>query len=796
MRFFFAVMAFIFGFTLQACTSETSEDGSKAYIDRNGNGEMDIFEDNAASRSERVADLLQKLSVEQKVSLVSGIGFAIQPEEMQSRKVPGAAGFTTPIEDLGIPSIVLADGPAGARILPTRQGTNETYYATAFPVATLLASSWNLDLVEEVGVAFGHEFKEYGLDILLAPGINIHRDPRGGRNFEYYSEDPLLNGKMSAAMVRGVQSQGVGATPKHYVANNQETNRYVVDTLVSERTLREIYLKGFEITVKESDPWAIMSAYNQVNGTPASQSKSLITTVLRDEWGFNGVVMTDWFAGMDDTVAQMIAGNELLMPGMPDGSKQIMAALADGSLSEARLDENVGRILDVIMRSSSWAGYEFSNKPKLADSAELARRAAAEGAVLLKNEGAVLPLSDNVTKLAVFGNQSYDFISGGTGSGDVNEAYTVSLVDGLLAAGLSVDDDLRSAYVEYLTDYKAAQPEKERFWTYEPPAPELSLEATMITEKAADADAALITIGRNSGEFQDRPLQGDFYLTAEELSLIETVSAAFKQTDKPVVVVLNIGNVVETVSWRAAPDAILVPWQGGQEAGNAVVDVLLGKVSPSGKLPTTFPVSYEVVPSAENFPGEATSDEIMVILDIFEAQPSEVKYEEGIYVGYRYYDTVNQEVAYPFGYGLAYTSFSYSNLSVLGDVASGELEVEVVVTNTGERAGREVVQLYVSAPEGVGVDKPEQELRGFTKTRRLAPGESTSVVISLDAHDLASFDTDRRAWVAEAGEYELRVSASSRDTRATHVFSINEAIVTQEVIARLDVGVVLNELKP
>ncbi|MFT7287019.1 MAG: beta-glucosidase [Halieaceae bacterium] len=750
--------------------------------------------DTALQRAGRVGELLKRLNVRQKVQLLSGIGFAMTPAEAQKYKVPGAAGFTHAIEALGIPSIVLADGPAGVRILPQRDGSSDMFFATAFPVETVLASSWDTALVEEVGGVFGYESKEYGVDVLLAPGMNIHRDPRGGRNFEYYSEDPLLSGRMAAAMVRGVQSHGVGATPKHYVANNQETNRYVVDTIVSERALREIYLRGFEIVVKESDPWAIMSAYNQINGVPASQHRSLLTTVLRDEWDFDGVVMTDWFAGMDDPVAQMIAGNELLMPGTEEATERLLAAVENGELPMAQLDRNVRYILDLVLRSPTASGYAYSDKPDLEQSVRIARQSAAAGTVLLKNEGGALPLSNELKSMAVFGNHSYDFISGGTGSGDVNEAYTISLVQALEERGLAIDAELRAAYESHLAVYEESLPEKEGFWMLQPPAQERELAAALIVRKAESADIALITIGRKSGEFQDRPLEGDFYLTTAEKELIGEVSEAFQSRGKSAVVILNIGNVVEIASWRESPDAILVPWQGGQEAGNAVVDLLLGDVNPSGKLPTTFPLSYDDTPTAANFPGVATSDEVINLLGIFTAQPSRVDYEEGIYVGYRYYDTAGVAVAYPFGYGLSYTTFDYADASISASEFDESVSLAVSVTNSGSVPGREVVQLYLGAPSGA-LHKPAQELRGFAKTRLLASGESQTLTFDLGPRDLASFDDTRRAWIAAAGMYEARIGASSRDIRARLPFKLAKERVVETVIADLSPDVVLKEME-
>lgn len=518
-----------------------------------------------------------------------------------------------------------------------------------------------------------------------------------------------------------------------------------------------------------------------------------MTTVLRNEWGFNGMAMTDWFAGLDDTVAQMNAGNELLMPGVSDGAEQLFAGLKLGELTEAQLDRNVAIILDVVMRTPAWEGYTFSNAPDLAENAAIARRAAAEGTVLLKNDNQALPMPASIKKAAVFGNQSYDFISGGTGSGDVNEAYTVSVVDGLEQRGIAIEPELRGLYESYLEEWKASQPVKEKFWEFTPPPAERYLEDALIEVKAASSDIALITIGRNSGEFQDRPIDGDFYLTEGERHLIEKVSQAFQALGKRAIVILNIGNVVETASWRDLPDAIVVPWQGGQEAGNALVDVLAGDVNPSGKLPTSFPMSYDDTPTHENFPGVRLPGESETVLGIFETYNSEVKYEEGIYIGYRYYDTADVAVAYPFGYGLSYTTFGYSNVKVSSATFDGSVNVSVSVTNTGEVTGREVVQLYVTAPKGV-LDKPAKELRDFAKTRSLKPGESQQLNFTLGSKDLASFDDAKRAWVSEAGKYTVLVGASSRDIRGQAEFSLGSELIVEKVIAELSPEAELEEI--
>ncbi|HEX4372413.1 MAG TPA: glycoside hydrolase family 3 protein, partial [Puia sp.] len=493
-------------------------------------------------------------------------------------KVPGAAGRTHPILRLGIPSITVSDGPAGVRISPIRNGdSSKTFYATAFPSATLLASSWDTALVKKVGVAFGSEIHDYGIDVILGPALNIHRNPLGGRNFEYYSEDPLVAGLMTAAIVNGIQSNGVGTSIKHFAANNQETNRNSVNTIVSERTLREIYLKGFEIAVKKSQPWTVMSSYNKINGTYASESRDLLTNVLRGEWNFKGFVMTDWFGGKD-AVAQMNAGNDLLMPGGPAQTKTVLDAINNGTISKAQIDENVERILKIILRSPSFKKYKNSDKPDLKKDAEVTRTAAAEGMILLKNEASTLPLKTK--SVALFGNTSYDIIAGGTGSGDVNKAYTVSLVEGLENAGYNVNAPLKNTYSTYLSEQKAKRPKPRFFFMLPPPIPELIVDENTLQQEANDADVAIITLGRNAGEGADRKVENDFNLSDTEHIIIKNIATAFHAKGKKVLVVLNIGGVIEVASWKDDVDAILLAWQPGLEAGNSIADIISGKVNP------------------------------------------------------------------------------------------------------------------------------------------------------------------------------------------------------------------------
>lgn len=708
------------------------------------------------------------------------------------QKVPGAAGVTAAIPRLGIPAIVVSDGPAGLRISPRRKGdSTRTYYATAFPVGTLLASSWDLDLVKKVGVAFGSEVHEYGVDILLAPGMNIHRNPLGGRNFEYYSEDPLVAGKMAAAIVNGVQSNGVGTSIKHFIANNQETHRNTVNTIVSERALREIYLRNFEIAVKESQPWTVMTSYNKVNGTYTSERKDLVTNILRNEWGFKGFVMTDWGGGRDP-VAQMNAGNDLIMPGNPNQVKAIIDAVNNKQLDESVLNENVEHILNIILRSPSFKKYKYSDSPDLKKDAEVSRWAAAEGMILLKNNKGALPLTGS-KKIALFGNTSYDIIAGGTGSGDVNKAYVISLDKGLQNAGYQLSEPLLGAYTSYIRDAKAKRPKSPRMFQAPPPIPEMAVTTSDVQQQANDADAAIITLGRNAGEGADRKLENDYYLSDAEKELIKNVSDAFHAKGKKVIIVLNVGGVIEIASWRDSVDAVLLAWQPGLEAGNAIADVLSGKVDPSGKLATTFPMDYKDVPSAKNFPGKEFLDQATG--EGFRKQvPAEVTYEDGIYVGYRYYSTFKVDPAYEFGYGLSYTNFNYSDLKLSSSAFNGKIEATITVKNTGKAAGKEVAQLYLTAP-AVKMDKPAIELKGFAKTRLLKPGESQKLSFVINPKDLASYDTQNEEWVAESGNYVVSVGASSKDIKQTAKFTLEKETIVEKDEKALTPQVAITELK-
>ena len=732
-------------------------------------------------------ETMAKMSLEDKAHFVIGTGMAgVSGDDAvigATRKlVPGAAGTTFPLDSLGIPAIVLADGPAGLRIDATREGDSATYYCTHFPIGTLLASTWNTQLIEQVGQAIGEEVKEYGADVLLAPALNIMRNPLCGRNFEYYSEDPVVAGKTAAAYITGVQKNDVGTSIKHFAANNQETNRMKNDARMSQRALREIYLKGFEIAIKESKPWTVMTSYNFINGVYTSESKDLVQTILRDEWGYEGTVMTDWFGGKDGAV-QMWAGNDMLQPGKAEQFDSIVAGVKSGKLAEADLDRSVQRILNLVEKSPRFQGYKYSNyqnanKGDLMKHASVTRQSAVEGMVLMKNEKA-LPFAESVKNVALYGNTSYDFIAGGTGSGNVNHAYVVSLLDGLKNGGYTVSDELKQAYETFWSDYRNAReaeiakiektdPQRAGMMRFMPAGlpPEKAFTAAELTAQAAQADIAVITLGRISGEFLDRQ-SSDFNLSASERQLLTQVCDVYHQAGKKVVVLLNIGGVIETASWKDLPDAILCAWQAGQEGGNTVVDVLSGKQSPSGKFTMTWPIQFTDAYSSRNFPVDQT-----VRVDFMNTgERGNVKnvdftdYEEDIYVVYRYFDSFDVPVSYPFGFGLSYTTFEYSDAKV--KQKNDIYDVTVTVKNTGKYEGKEVVELYISAPDNKAANKPVKELKAFAKTKLLKPGESQTLTLSITAPELASFDEAASAWVVAEGEYQFLIGASAQDIKAT-----------------------------
>ncbi|RXG30162.1 beta-glucosidase family protein [Leeuwenhoekiella palythoae] len=743
--------------------------------------------------------LIDQLSVDEKIYLSIGTGMDIPgipagaeaPQAVvgsTKSEVAGAAGTSYPISKINLPPIVFADGPAGIRIDTVRpQAPGKTFYATAFPTASSLSSSWNIELAQQIGQAFGIEGRDYGVDFLLAPALNIHRNPLGGRNFEYYSEDPILAGEITAGFVNGVQAEGLGATIKHFVANNSETNRTALNTVVSERALREIYLRGFKLAIDKSEPWAIMSSYNKINGTYASENSELLTDLLRKEWGYEGFVMTDWFAGLD-AVAQMRAGNDLLMPGTEVQFNAIKEAISNGTLEESILDRNLTATLNAYKKTFSCKGYEPSGVTDLEGHKMVARNAALEGMVLLKNENKVLPLKSDA-KIALYGSASYETIAGGTGSGDVNKAYSVSVFEGLKNANVHLDQELTSIYEVYMKEERAKIPPKAMFFLKDELVPEKTWTEAELARAAKANDVAIFTLGRTSGEFQDRIEAGDFELTATELELISDLNKAFAAEGKPLVVLLNVGGVTETNSWKALADAILLIWQPGQEAGNAITDLLLGKANPSGKLPVTFPIALDDNPSSKNFPGIPLDPNAEKPANPLQGIPSEEIYEEGIYVGYRYFDTFEVPVSYPFGYGMSYTTFEYSDLQV---ESGATISVSFIVKNTGSVAGKEIAQLYVSAPEGT-LEKPSKELKAFAKTALLEPGASETITLEINPESLASYDDKKHAWILDGGTYTLSIADNIASSKLKATLEI-EATTVRETEALLVPQNALNTL--
>ena len=737
-------------------------------------------------RADNIDEVLKAMTLEEKAKLlVGGANKFFSATAVVGGKADleaGAAGTSPEIARLGIPATVLTDGPAGVRIDPTRPGDSKTYYATAFPIGSCLASTWNTELVRKVGEAIGNETKEYRCDVILGPGMNLHRNPLCGRNFEYYSEDPLVTGKIAAAYINGVQSQGAGVSAKHFAVNSQETDRTSVDERVSQRAARELYLRGFEIAVRESNPWTVMASYNKVNGQFSMGNHDLLTKILRDDWGFKGIVMTDWIGIREglETIAEVHAGNDLMEPGQPAQVQEIIDGVKNGKLDIADVDRNVRRMLEYIVKTPSFKQYPASNNPDFKAHAAITRQSAAEGIVLLKNNG-TLPWNQPTAKsqqpkaiktVALFGENSYDFLSGGTGSGCVHPPYVVDMLQGLENAGIKSSASLTDIYRKYI-DYARAKFQAERhpakwFQTEmmgQQKYPEIGLSPIAINKEVQAADAAIITIGRQAGEGIDRDIDTEFNLIPEERALITDVCNAFHAAGKPVIVIINSGSVIETASWSSYPDAILCAWQPGMEGGNSIADLLTGKVNPSGKLTMTWPIAATDHASTKNFPGSL--DDYTFELMVGNRMPipahAYTSHEEDIYVGYRFFDTFNREVAYPFGYGLSYTTFAFSNAKIK-QLNNESIEVSVTVKNTGSVAGKEVAQVYVTAPKG-RLEKPVQELKAFAKTRELKPGESQTLTMQMARRDLASFDEANSQWLTEAGTYTFRIGASSRDIK-------------------------------
>lgn len=722
-----------------------------------------------------IEKVISEMTIEEKVHMCIGCGMAIGSDA----KFPGTAGRTYDIPRLGIPSVYLADGPHRLAMATKRDFDSHFYYTTEFPSSTTIAATFDPDAAYKIGQALGAEVSDYGLDCLLAPGVNLIRNALCGRNHEYYSEDPVVTGKIAAAYIKGIQSQGVGACIKHFAVNNQETNRNNNDSRLTPRPLRELYLKGFEIAVKESQPWSLMTSYNRVNSKYTCEDKELNEDILRNEWGFKGVVISDWNAGKDP-VASMIAGNDMLQPGQERQYKAILEAVKNGTLTEEILNRNVKRILEFVVKSHSFAGYNYPNETDLKGHAKIDRIIGAEGIVLLKNQG-TLPLK-NIKKVALYGTTSYDMVPAGMGFGGTGIGYyCVSLVEGLRNAGFLVDKTLVTQYKKHLAEEsKRLFPNGKPPFSLTPPAraEEFVPNTEELAVQAKENDIAILALGRTTGEGADRTV-AEFYLKNKEGELIEEVAKAYHAVGKKVIVVLNICSSMETVSWINSVDAVLCAFQPGQEAGNSITDVLTGHINPSGKLPMTFQLKYGDALSDKNFPYDyefvmpsfAMGTGMNFKSEKKEEKPKEsianvdyTDYKEGIYVGYRYFDTYQKPIAYPFGFGLSYTTFDYEIKQ--SEITNDTCKLAVKVNNTGKYAGKEAIQIYVKAPKG-SIEKPSKELKAFGKTKLLQPGETQLLTLTWQVMDMASFNEKTSEWELAKGEYHWMVGTSSTDIKCS-----------------------------
>lgn len=671
-----------------------------------------------------VEKVLCELTLEEKASLTTGAGF----------------WNTTPIERLGVPSITLSDGPHGVRRqtgLDDHLGIGDSYPATCFPPAAALGSSWDPDLLEGVGAALGREASLLDVQVLLGPGINIKRSPLCGRNFEYLSEDPLIAGELGAALIKGVQSEGVGVSLKHFAVNNQQVDQMRVSADVDERSLREIYLAGFERAVKEARPATVMCSYNKINGVYASENHWLLTQVLRDEWGFEGLVVSDWGA-VNDRVQGLAAGLDLEMPDSGVGPDTVVAAVRQGRLDEAALDEAARHVLNLVAQH---AGKLGSRTPSVArDVADrhhaLAREVAARCAVLLKNDGDILPLKKDA-HIAVIGEFARMPSYQGGGSSKV--------VPTRIDSALTEIERLAVGKVAFAAGYSITP------GGMDTPAADSDLVAEAV-RAASESDVAVVFLGLWAGKESEGYDRTDMDLPADQIALLRAVSAA----NSEVVVVLSNGSAVRVANWDADATAIVEGWLLGQAGGGAIADLLFGIANPSGRLAETIPLQLTHTPAYGNYPGAF----------------GHVHYGEGVFVGYRWYDSRELEVSYPFGHGLSYTTFEYSNLrtALQGEDTSLEIQVTVTVANTGSIVGREIVQMYVEAPSRQ-IQRPKRELRGF-RSVELLPGESRDVTMNLSYRDLAYFHPALKDWHVESGTVSIYVGASSRDLRLSSTVEI------------------------
>ncbi len=664
--------------------------------------------------SDTISQLLSQMTLQEKAALCTG----------------DSPWKTTPIERLDIPAIVMADGPHGLRRSVDLDALlTNSHPATCFPVAAALSASWDVDLLREMGQALADESIALGVDILLGPGINIKRSPLCGRNFEYFSEDPLHSGQLAAALVDSIQSKGVGTSVKHFAANNQETRRFTVDAVVDKRTLHEIYLYGFEIVVKQTDPWTIMCAYNSVNGAFCAENSYLMTDVLREQWGYGGFVVSDWGA-VRNRVEGIRAGLELEMPGpSPHRVQAVVDAVESGELDESTLDQAVQRLLRVILLAQETPKDQKQTIDKDGHH-DLARRIASESMVLLKNENAILPLSGDET-LAVIGQAAESPVYQGGGSSHINATQVDIPLDFLRE---------RDANLQYVPGDNSVELDQD------------AIDTSVVAAQSADVALLFLALPASiESEGYDRD---DLNLTEQQIALIHAVAAVNERT----VVILNNGSAIAMQDWIDDVAAVLEAWLPGQAGAGAAVDILYGDVNPSGKLGETFPLKLEDTPPHLNFPGEY----------------NEVRYGEGIFVGYRGYDALERDVLFPFGFGLSYTQFEYSNLRVSEtDFAVGDtVTVQVDITNTGDRPGKEIVQLYVRDLLST-LPRPPKELKGFDKVT-LNPGETKTVTVQLDERAFSYYDPVHAQWVAEAGDFDILVGASSADIRLTKTVTLTE----------------------
>jgi beta-glucosidase len=677
---------------------------------------------------EQIENLLSQMTLQEKVSLLAGIDF----------------WHTRSIERLGIPSIKMTDGPHGTR---TIDDTGQTLAGTCYPTGSAMAATWNTDLINRIGVALGEEAKAKGCRLLLGPCVNIHRSPLGGRNFESFAEDPYLSAQLTVAHITGVQSQGVGTCVKHFALNNSEFQRFTISSEAMERTIREIYLPSFEAAVKEAKSWTLMCSYNKINGIYASENHYFLTEILKKEWGFDGAVISDWGA-VHSTAPSANAGLDMEMPGPAYFfGDALLQAVNEGKVTEETINDKVRRILRVMMRDGVMKepGKPVESSANTPEHQALAREAAGDAIVLLKNNGNTLPLKkDSIRSLAVIGPNAAEARIEGGGSSRVEPYYAVSPLDGLKQY---CRDSIKVSYELGCQNNRNTPPLKADDL---PPAPADLMERAV--KAAASADVALVFVG-TSEEWETEGFDREnMELPGQQAELIERIAEANKKT----IVVLNNGSPIAMERWLGKVAGIVEAWFPGQECGHAIADMLFGVVNPSGRLPVTFPRRLEDNPAFINYPGEN----------------GKVLYGEGIFVGYRYYDAKKVEPLFPFGYGLSYTTFQYSNLEVSKSelTADDQLEVTIDIKNTGKRTGKEVIQLYIHDVDS-SLARPPKELKGFRKVF-LKPGETKKVSFTLDKRSLSFYDPDKKQWMAEPGEFEVLVGSSSRDIRSTASFQL------------------------